>query len=199
MYSFKDGFKRARKARNLTQEKFCEKFTNYDGSKLSLPTVRNWEQGRNVPELKTIVALCTFFSCDMDYLFFNIDCRTHDNSFINQKLGLSEYAIDYLIEKKHLGEHYIAALNMLLACDNFDSVLSNVTDYVEHVKLVDAFIKSKKQKIESLESIDEYKPNPQLDEMISEEQKRADLTEFRLSQDFSFTLSELSRKARQNK
>ena len=99
-FSFKDGLKRARKDNGYTQKSFAEKF------KISIDTVKNWEQGRNVPEIKTLEKLCNFFDCDLDYLFGNIECKKHDTQFIKDKTGLSEKAIEEL--------HYLALLNSTL-------------------------------------------------------------------------------------
>lgn len=45
---------------------------------------------------KYVDAYCKFFSCSADYLFGNIDCKTHDNQFIHNQTGLSETAIGEL-------------------------------------------------------------------------------------------------------
>lgn len=87
MRSFKNGFKRARKEAGYTQKTFSEAF------RVSIDTVKNWEQGRSVPEVCTIEQLCDFFKCDMDYLFNQIKCRTHDAQFICEYTGLSQEAV----------------------------------------------------------------------------------------------------------
>lgn len=101
--SFKDGFKQARKNKGYTQKTFSEKFNT------TIETVRNWEQGRNIPEIKNLEKLCNFFHCDIDYLFGNIGCRTHDIQFIQDYTGLSEKAIEEL--------HYLTLLDNALATE----------------------------------------------------------------------------------
>lgn len=91
-FSFKEGFKRARKKGGYTQKSFSEEFN------ISIETVKNWEQGRNVPEIETLEKLCNFFHCDIDYLLGNMECETHDKQFIHDKTGLSENAINKLLE-----------------------------------------------------------------------------------------------------
>ena len=91
-FSFKDGFKRARKNSGYTQKSFSESFN------ISIETVKNWEQGRNIPEMETLERLCNFFQCDIDYLLGNIECETHDKQFIHDQTGLSENAINKLLE-----------------------------------------------------------------------------------------------------
>ena len=90
MLSFKEGFKRARKSTGLTQAEFAEKY-HYE-----LATVRNWEQGRTVPEAATLEYLCEIFNCDLSYLFYQIDNTTHDLQFICDQIGLSENAVNAL-------------------------------------------------------------------------------------------------------
>lgn len=134
-FSFKDGFKKIRKEHGYTQQSFADKFG------ICIETIRNWEQGRNVPELDTIYKLCDFFECDMDHLFNNISCHNHDTQFIQDKTGLSESNIERLANWKDnsnkQGEGYdwarnsIKALNSLLDCDNwfYHNVLNEIANY----------------------------------------------------------------------
>ncbi len=98
--SFKDGFKRARKSKKskngktYTQETFADEFNETQA------TIKNWEQGKTYPRVQTLLGLCDFFDCDMDYLFNTIDCKTHDTQFIQDKTGLTESSIDVLIAAK---------------------------------------------------------------------------------------------------
>lgn len=95
LYSFKEdfskGFKRARKKAGYTQQKFVDEFKN-----VTIETVRNWEQGRNVPELETIYKICEFLNCDIDYLFARIDYKKHEFKYISEITGLSEKSIEML-------------------------------------------------------------------------------------------------------
>ena len=96
---FSENFKKIRKDHGYTQASFKEKYEEIYGEKtITIETIRNWEQGRNVPELQTIWKLCEIFNCDIDYLFGRIDYSTHDLEFICNKIGLSEDAVKYLIE-----------------------------------------------------------------------------------------------------
>lgn len=105
---FSKNFKKIRKAQGYTQVNFVEKYCKDYGEKaISVYTIKNWEQGRTVPELQTIWNLCEIFNCDIDYLFGRIDYSTHDLEFICNKIGLSEDAVKYLIkiqEEKRLKE-----------------------------------------------------------------------------------------------
>lgn len=84
---FKEVFKRERERAGYTQKSFAESFD------ISLDTVRNWEQGRKVPEIKTIERLCAEFGCEPDYLLGRMENSTHDIQFICKQTGLSEDAV----------------------------------------------------------------------------------------------------------
>ena len=194
LYSFKDGFKRARKEANYTQETFCDNFINYDGIKVSLSTVRNWEQGRNIPELKTIEALCGFFHCDMDYLFFNIECKNHDTQFIHEELGLSEISIERLRHYKKQYPDYIGSMNFLLESDNFENVLYHIYEYSNSLRHLNLLHNMKRKQLASLATIQDYKPNLSLLEAISTGIDKMDLSEYKLSTHFGFIIQEIKRK-----
>lgn len=89
--SFTSGFKRVFKQERIkagyTQESFAISFG------VSLDTVRNWEQGRTVPEIKTLEALCAEFGCEPDYLLGRMQHSTHDEQFICSATGLNEDSV----------------------------------------------------------------------------------------------------------
>lgn len=75
-----------------TQEAFAEVLD------VSVETVRNWEQGRTLPEMETLFRICTLLNCDMDYLIGRLESTTHDLDFIKNQTHLSEAAIKKLIK-----------------------------------------------------------------------------------------------------
>ncbi len=194
LYSFKDGFKRARKDAGYTQETFCEHFINYDGLKVSLSTVRNWEQGRNTPELKTIEALCAFLHCDMDYLFFNIECKNHDNQFIHEELGLSEASIERLRYYKKQYPDCIDSMDFLLESDNFENVLYYIYDFANCIRSYNSLYKFRQEQIENYQTSGEYTPDLQLFEELFNRRDKTDLAEYNLSKHFGFVIQELKKK-----
>lgn len=109
-FSFKEGFKHARKKAGYTQKSFAKEFN------ISIETVKNWEQGRNVPEIDTLEKLCNFFHCNIDFLLGNIECKTHDMQFIHDNTGLSEKAIQILQKLKcsSFGRRLLASLEILI-------------------------------------------------------------------------------------
>lgn len=106
---FREVFKRERiKAGFKTQKDIAEHLH------VSVDTVRNWEYGRAVPEIKTIELLCNEFACDPDYLLGRMEYSTHDNRFICDEIGLDESSVQVLREMKdnHVA---ISVLNFLIS------------------------------------------------------------------------------------
>lgn len=130
-FSFKKGFKRARIKNGYTQKRFSEKFN------ISIETVKNWEQGRNIPEFKTLEKLCNFFQCDLDYLFDNLDCKDHDTQFIHDETGLSEKSIEQLrflslFDSALAAEQDLDTINILLEqlSSQYNNVIHTITEYL---------------------------------------------------------------------
>lgn len=154
LYTIKDdfskNFKKIRKDHGYTQAKFKEKYEEIYGKKtITVETIRNWEQGRNVPELQTIWKLCEIFNCDIDYLFGRIDYSTHDLEFICSKIGLSEDAVKYLIkiqEEKRLKEtelETIAPPSNLLEEDHENKLRKGIGEKYIFQNVLDDLIKEK--------------------------------------------------------
>lgn len=118
MFSFKDGFKKARERTGLSQEKFAEKYN------FSTPSIKKWEQGSAVPRADTLSLLCEIFDCDISYLFNQIEVPTHELQFIHDVTGLSEDAIYFLRALKEADSaqsgEILAAVNALLSEQDFD-------------------------------------------------------------------------------
>lgn len=63
-------------------------------------TIGSWENGDNLPDLDTMLAICELFDCDLSYLVGDIEAKTRDKQFIIDETGLSEEAIDILYDCK---------------------------------------------------------------------------------------------------
>lgn len=83
-----------KKRRTTTQEKFAEAVG------VSVDTVRNWEQGRVLPEMEKLFKIAEVLDCDLDYLTGRLREPTHDIQFIHEQTGLSEKAIKKLQQLK---------------------------------------------------------------------------------------------------
>ena len=136
IHSFSKGLKRARKGKNWTQSDLAEKMD------VSLETVRNWEQGRNPPSGDKLLKLCDLFDCDMDYLFYRIDCKTHDIKFIHEQTGLSMEAIEKIesFQKEERCNHWPIYLSQMIESPEFDQMMSEIAIFMTHNKIEARFL-----------------------------------------------------------
>lgn len=89
---FGDRLKSLRKKKFKTQDKFADKMG------VSVESVRNWEQGRVLPEQGTLFRIAELLDCDLDYLTGRIEEKSHDLQFISETTGLSPKAVKRLSE-----------------------------------------------------------------------------------------------------
>lgn len=114
-YNFAEGFYRARINKYKTQEQFVNAYNNFynlqknkdnlQKSKehyLTTDTVSSWERGKNMPRGETLIKLCEFFNCDMDYLFNGTEFINKDIQYIHNYIGLSTQAIEQLHEMNNV-------------------------------------------------------------------------------------------------
>ena len=110
---FGDRLKKLRKERYKTQDDFAEAV----GKKIE--TVRNWEQGRALPEMETFFKICDLLDCDLDYLTGRLQQKTHDLHFIHEETGLSENAIEIIKSTPH------------------PDIISGLVEHQDFVRLID--------------------------------------------------------------
>lgn len=136
IHNFSKGLKRARKGKNWTQSDLAEKMD------VSLETVRNWEQGRNPPSGDKLLKLCDLFDCDMDYLFYRIDCKTHDIKYIHEQTGLSVEAIERLesSQKEERCNYWPIYLSKIIESPEFDQMMSEIAIFMTHNKMEARFL-----------------------------------------------------------
>ena len=69
-----------------------------------LGTIKNYENAnhKGSPNLEIVLNLCEILGCDIDYLIGKIACKTHDTQIVHNKTGLSETAIDSLVQIKSI-------------------------------------------------------------------------------------------------
>ena len=188
-FSFKDGFKKTRKEHGYTQQSFSEKFG------ICIETIRNWEQGRNVPELDTIYKLCEFFECDMDYLFNNISCHNHDTQFIQDKTGLSEDSINTLISlnESAYGFYYTPIIDCLLKDEKFtyhlmDKIDKHFRDY-KHYRDLD-IIYGKERKLLETNPLKPHSKKPTVSRHdLTLANNLSDAGHFQIQKEFDYILS----------
>lgn len=90
--------RKERKALDETQDSFAEKHG------ISRGTVVSWEKGDSCPSLQKMLDLCKEFNCEIGYLLGEYDCKTRQATDICRETGLSEEAVNILIECKRLDD-----------------------------------------------------------------------------------------------
>lgn len=126
---FKKNLKKARKrAGYKTQEAFAEALG------YSIESVRNWEQGRTIPEPGTLFRLADFLDCDLDYLIGRIDKPTHDLNFITDSLRLSEEAVEKLMR---LSGKQLQSISEIIEHPKFARMTAQISDLKDKGRLND--------------------------------------------------------------
>lgn len=119
--TFGENLRKARKekCKFKTQEAFAEAFG------CNIESVRNWEQGRTVPETGTLFRLADFLDCDLDYLIGRIDKPTHDIKFISDELRLSEEAVKKLMQ---LSDRQLQSISEIIEHPKFARMTAQISD-----------------------------------------------------------------------
>lgn len=135
----KFGLKRARKKAPLLQKELVEKLNELDDEKMHviLKTVQNWEQGVSKPNLDTLLKLCDFYHCDLDYLVGRIDEKTHDLQFICDYTGLSAESINLLHEWHTSSDNrklWSGYLNTIMNDNRFYELMTEINDLMGSAK-----------------------------------------------------------------
>lgn len=151
----KDVLKGIRKEHDYTQSALVDTLNDM-GHGIALTTYQNYEQGKEIPKLETLIYLADLYNVSIDFLVGRSICRSVDNEYINQKTGLNDMAIDTLKYIKdncifldrinipqndvpddflHDFSHEIDTLNMLLANKLLAShFLKGVDEYIYSYK-----------------------------------------------------------------
>lgn len=123
LYSLREGLKRARKERGLTQNELAEELNVHP------KTVMNWEQGIATPSLENIMQLSDALECDMDYLTGKLEQPTHNIQFIHDQTGLTGEAVAKLQENRDL----MFVLSLLIEQPGFVSWLVQINNYLSAI------------------------------------------------------------------
>jgi transcriptional regulator with XRE-family HTH domain len=138
-FTLKEALKRARNKAELTQKELSEQFvTGENKDKVTLKTVKNWEQGKAAPSLATLIDLSEFYNCDLDYLVGRIDCRTHDLQFIQDYTGLSEDAVTALHLYKNADDRrslWPSYLSDIINNKDFFTLMGRISEFMGNTKL----------------------------------------------------------------
>lgn len=132
--TLRQNLKRLRESKSLTQQEFAEVFQSHTGINTSVEAVRKWEnKNGSLPRTETLLALCAFYNCDLDFLIGRMEERRHDIRYIKELTGLSEEAISQLI-KLNEGDlartvspaSMVKILSFILSDDRLPDILESV-------------------------------------------------------------------------
>ena len=115
-------------ARYKTQDAFAEALG------CSVESVRNWEQGRTVPETGTLFQIAELLDCDLDYLIGRIDKPTHDLQFITDELRLSEEAVKKLMQ---LSDRQLQSISEIIEHPKYGKMTAQISDLKDKRRIND--------------------------------------------------------------
>lgn len=208
LYSFKTGMKSERKKAGYTQQTFVEAYNAYckkTGSDCTttLESVRNWEQGRSVPEWETVTNICNMFGCDMDALFGNISRSTHDLEYICSETGLDETSVERLQYYKGHSTGKTGLVNFLLHSANFDNLLFHLDEYFTAYHLLYNSRKIRQEMINKAmagyEAGEPFNPpsgDSLINQQINEQENRHAVQRLSVNDNFGFIIKEMEKIAR---
>ena len=133
--NFSDRFKALRKSKYKNVEDFIKAFDYANDMYLTKRAVNHWEQGDSIPEVYTLIKLCDFFGCDLDYLFCRIDTTTHAIEVIEKETGLSVPAIKKIIEWNNgdsRQKKWISYISKIFEHKDISDVMNNMSAYFMH-------------------------------------------------------------------
>ena len=115
-----------RKQQSLSQEALVEAIG------LSVQTrqlIGKWEKGKTIPTLGELTKLCEIFECELGYLLCEYDCKTREATDIQEVTGLSEKAINSLVEMKNKKFGVIETVSQVIEHDKGKEVFSAIHRY----------------------------------------------------------------------
>lgn len=144
--------KELRCSKKLTQAKFAEGINIGTGT--SRTTVTTWEKTSNgnktLPDIQTLIDICNFFDCDLDYLFGKSDIESQDHHTISNVLHISKESINTLRNNKEYG----LLLNKIIGKESFGEISNRVHQLALNRALDDVITTCLNRKLEKkVESI----------------------------------------------
>lgn len=127
-YSKNEIGKRIRSERKAAGFKSAASF----GDKLNIgrSQVEQIEQGKRLPELETLVRMAEIFNCEIGYLLCETgyECKTRIKTDIQKETGLSERAVERLLDLQKATIHnkaFLMLINAMLEDDTFAGTAAN--------------------------------------------------------------------------
>lgn len=122
--------KACRKAAGMTQAELLGKLGM---SEKSAPSLRNYEQGKSLPDTKTLFRMADIFGCDIGFLIGDYDAPRRELDDVCKQTGLNPEAARKLQEFK-ANDKWIASLNLLLCAQNFPSILTRLSAFADEAE-----------------------------------------------------------------
>ncbi len=96
-----------------TQKEVAQAIKIKNDDDTSRTTVTAWESLNNetIPDIRTLVDLCNFFNCDLDYIFCKTDVISSDIKAISDTLHISEQCINTLKDNQDFGKLISSIIN----------------------------------------------------------------------------------------
>ena len=91
---FKDRLRELRSEKNISTTQLASMLSKTEGA------IRMWETGRSKPDMDTTAIIANYFDVSVDYLIGVSTTRNPKNKQIVADLGLSEKAINIILENK---------------------------------------------------------------------------------------------------
>lgn len=181
--------KKERIAAGLTQQELADAVFH------DRQLIIKWERGASFPSLEDMVNLCDIFNCELGYLLCEFDdCKTYDEQFCHDFLGISPDSVNKLIEWKNnsLKRKNLSGLDVVLSCVNFDSALGQVNEYENNTQTYSFLQKRYNKEVEN--AGENYTTNLNLHELLTREMEKFTLAEYRIDRDLRFTIQEIYNK-----
>jgi len=156
--------KAERKALKFTQTELSQKIGIGEGNRGNFT---DWENGRSLPDLQIMLALCEVFDCDLEWLLCNpaYTCKTKVTTDIQAATGISEEAIKVIKEvtnPKRVDKR--DEFNKFLTSNGFPDFFESLCIfYLSSVSLQEQIVSLKKQpKLKNQDDIFKYMKDLQL-------------------------------------
>ena len=120
--------KRIRAERKAAGFKSAESFG--DELNIGRSQVEQIEQGKRLPALDTLVRMAEMFNCEIGYLLCETgyECKTRTKTDIQKETGLSERAVERLLDLQKATIHnnaFLMLINAMLEDDTFAGTAAN--------------------------------------------------------------------------
>ncbi len=88
-------------------------------------TVKNWESGKNEPDIRNLKKICSALNCSSDYLLGLDKCTNKSTQFIHEYIGLSEKSVEALHHATTYlyGKEDLTVIDYFLCHNSFNLIL----------------------------------------------------------------------------